>query len=284
MTSGLMALVASCVVAPMVGAQRGTVPEVEVRLFPLTFLSNTDAATLVSPFVNVEGCYGSFAIGSPGTASVTKSVCGVYEAGAAVRGITVKAPRDILRFVDSLLKANDRGPTTLVFHFQLIAAVDSAGRDPGIPNDIDATLRDLFRFNGYRLLGQATATVESGAFSVTLGGGNLPYTIRGTLWGAARGEGRGSANGRGEGRGSAPARGEAAPPLSGSGVRMEVLMSGPMEQSAGGTIPMTQYNTLLSTGLTLPLGQTVVLGSGAGTGARRAVILTVRAEVLAKPK
>jgi hypothetical protein len=40
-----------------------------------------------------------------------------------------------------------------------------------------------------------------------------------------------------------------------------------------------QSETLLSTGLTVPIGQTVVLGSAAPGGANQALILAVRPEV-----
>lgn len=246
--------------APVCAQQAPASPLViDVRLFPLEYLSNADAATLVSPFVTQGPC------------------CGVFEAGAAVRGITVKAPRDVLQRVDSLLKANDRAPTTLTFRFQLIAAVDSAGRDPAIPGGVDSTLKDLFRFGGYRLLSQASATVESGTFSVTLSGAGAPYTISGQLGGS----GRGGSGGRGAV--SSPG-GANAPPMSASGVRLNINLMGPMESATNNPgIMSTQYNTLLSTGLSLPIGQTVVLGSAAGNGQRRALILTVRAEVLAHP-
>ena len=226
----------------------------DVRLFPLAFLSNGDAAKLVTPFVG-QG---------PGA--------GVFDAGSAVRGITVRAPKDVLDRVDSLLKANDRAPVTMTFRFQLIAAVDSAGRDPAIAGGVDSTLKELFRFGGYKLLAQASATVESGSFQVTMSGMGAPYTISGALLEV---RGRLASN---------PRTGSSSMDV--SGVRLNVNLTGPFEQvsASGRGVTSTQFQNLLNTGVSVPIGQTVVLGSGSATGDRRAVIMTVRVEPLTLTK
>src|SRR3990172_3471587 len=127
---------------------------IEVRTFPLQNLSPKDAANLISPYVMFV----------PGM--------GVYEAGGALRAITVRATMDVLLRVDSILRANDRARATLSLRFQLIAASDSAVRDAAI-GAVDAELRNLFRFAGYRLLSQGTTLANEGErFTLTMAGVN----------------------------------------------------------------------------------------------------------------
>ena len=247
--SGLLILPMSAPAVAQQAAQGQATSLFETRLFPLQFMSNQDAASLIAPFVQVDGRFG------------------VFEAGAAVRGITVRASKDILTRVDSLLKAYDRAPASTVLRFQLIAALDSTVKDPAIPANVDATLRDLFKFGGYRLLAQGSAAVGSSNFEVTMSAGADRYTISGTM-----GNARGSA-GRG-GRGSPPP-----PSSSASSVELSVNLMGSVENQmpAGRTVT---WQTLFSTGLAVPMGETVVLGSAAASGGRRALILTVRPELL----
>jgi len=71
-------------------------------------------------------------------------------------------------------------------------------------------------------------------------------------------------------------------------MRLNVELKGPYDMSISGGLAglmMVPQQSLLSTGLTIPIGQTVVLGSAAATGEeRKAVILTVRPEVLLPPR
>lgn len=222
------------------GAQNPPRP-IEVRTFPLQNLSPKDAADLISPYVMF----------APGM--------GVYEAGGALRAVTVRATMDILLRVDSILRANDHARATLALRFQLIAASDSAVRDPAI-SALDAELRNLFRFAGYRLLSQGTTmTNESEYFTLTMAGVNgESLKLSGRVISARSSGGKGSAQ------------------LSISLERSTVSTT-----MAGVTTSMLQ--TLVSTGLTVPLGQTVVLGSAAYGAPIAAIILAVRPEVAGKP-
>jgi hypothetical protein len=68
-----------------------------------------------------------------------------------------------------------------------------------------------------------------------------------------------------------------------SSVELWVLLEGTFDTfNAAGGLAARQTERLLSTGLTVPVGQTVVLGSAAGKDGRRALILTVRPEPLAE--
>ena len=227
----------------------------ETRLFPLQFLSNDDAARLVSPFV--EGPAGS----------------GVFDPGVAIRGVTVKSTKASLVRIDSLIKANDRAVPTVVLRFQLIAALDAAPRDPAIPNDVDASLHELFRFGGYKVLAEGSAANGGSEFQLSMSVpgdvatarvNDMFYVVGNVI----------SVN-----SGQSGAR----------GVRLRVSLARPGSgrgATPGGARPgVNDFDTLLSTGLLVPFGQTAVLGSAAvvAVGDRRALILTVRPELQGTP-
>jgi len=237
-------LAASAMMSGALVAQERADP-VAIRLFPLQYISNKDAAKLIAPFVPQY----------PTT--------GVFEAGGAVRGITVRASKDVIERVDSLLKANDRPPLTVVLRFQLIAALDSTVRDSAIPGDVEASLRDLFKFGGYRLLAQGSTSVSKSPYEVTMAHDDERYSISG---------------------GVEDIRVRAASPGARSdgnaSVELSVRLFGTFDTRGPFGAPTRSTQSLLSTGLTVPIGQTVVLGSAAASDGRRALILTVRPEIL----
>jgi hypothetical protein len=183
---------------------------------------------------------------------------GVFEAGN-INAITVRETHSVLALVDSLLRVHDRPRAVVTMRFQLIAALDSTYRDPAIAG-IDAELRKLFRFSGYELIGEGTArTEERSDFTMSLstkpkGPVNERMTeafqIRGWVEGV---------EGAGDGR----------------TVRISVSLQSAMQ---GKDAP-----DLLRTGLTMPTGQSVILGSARPTmtfGSRAALILVVQPEVV----
>ena len=193
--------------AVAVSAAREPLP---VRTFTLRRLDQSQAGRLVSPYIQTPNA-------------------GVFP-GASSHEITVRAPQQMLRLVDSLLRAHDRPAATVSLRFQLYAAMDSGG-DP-LPQDIGPALRSAFRFSGYRLVSQGSiSTSEDGNFSTTLGAaamhGGAVYRVNGRVEAIA-----GTAN--------------ASLPLT---IRLSEAAPG------GGPGP-----EVFSTGLTVPLGQTVVLG------------------------
>ena len=221
----LLALVAPAAVS----AQQQ--PQLETRTILLRNIRAVDAARLVSPYVRAPGG-------------------GVFEAGDLQAITVVESPQVIAR-VDSLIRENDRAPAVLVFRFQLIVANDAPGRDPAIES-LDSTLRGLFRYKGYHLLGEGTTSAgETENFSMTIAGGEDRFALAGEVLAVRAG--------------------------TGGGVRMRVRLA----RATPGTFegkPM-QSETLLSTGLTVPIGQTIVLGSAAPGGPNQALILAVRPEV-----
>src|SRR3972149_6746987 len=212
-------------------------PQNEGRTFPLQTLSPKDAANLISPYVMFV----------PGA--------GVYEAGGALRAITVRATMDILLRVDSILRVNDHARTTLSLRFQLIAASDSAVRDPVI-SVLDAELRNLFRFAGYRLLSQGSTMANEGEhFTLTMAGVNGEILkLSGRVVSAQTSGGKGSA-------------------------QLFLSLEGTIRSTTMQGVTTFAPQVHLSTGVTVPLGQTVVLGSAAYRAPIPAIILAVRPDV-----
>lgn len=188
--------------------------------------------------------------------------------GATSHEITVRASRRTLQVVDSLLRERDKPASTVTLKFQLYAAVDSGGE--ALPPDIGPALRSAFRFKGYRMISQGSiATSEDASFSTTLATFGMPgdatlYRVNGKLESIG-----------GNAKGSLP---------------LTIRLS---EQPPNGGVGPEVF----STGLAVPLGQTVVLGSGAvgayvlvpqASGGQpkpelrtRALILSVHPEIVA---
>ncbi len=174
---------------------------------------------------------------------------GVWSSTQAV--VSVIGVKRTLALADSVLKLYEHAPATLVFRFMLIAATDSSVRDPRI-GEVDSELRRLLKFGGYRRLAEATTIVsEQMGFTSTASTPDLgEFTISGAVKSVVDGR---------------------------VGVKIELR---------GGTTGMVMgmpvspsVRELLSTSLTVPLGQTVVLGTAAGDKGVQALILTVRPEL-----
>jgi hypothetical protein len=243
-TIRMVALTGAMAIGSMLGAQQMTADTLIVRTISLQFLSNADAAKLASPYIPPGYTY-----------------AGVFEAGQAVHAITVKAPARMLVRIDSLIKASDRAPNTVTLRLQVIAAVDSSVRDASI-GELDAELHNLFRFSGYRLLSQNTVSVSEGSpFMATMRGPNgVQLTVEGSV-GAVRRDAARSVQVYVHLRANA---------------RMQRVVAGLPES---GAMP----EDLLQTGLSIPMGQTVVVGSAISSNSTAAIILTVRPELSQKP-
>ena len=230
------ALVSLCwLVATPLRAQ-DTLATLITRTIPLHHLRAPDAARLVAPYIRAARG-------------------GVYEAGA-VQAVTVTESAATLARIDSVIRENDRSPAVLVFRFQLIAADDTPARDSAL-DSIEPVLRGLFRFKGYRLIGEGSTTAgEFENFSLTVAGGEDRFALGGEVIAVQAGPG--------------------------GSVRLRVRLA----RAAGFTYQGKpgEAETLLTTGLTVPLGQTVVLGSAAPGGKNQALILAVRPEMAIAPR
>lgn len=175
---------------------------------------------------------------------------GVFEAGS-IRALTVRETPQVLARIDSLLRVHDRERQAITLRFQLIAAMDtgSSSADPAI-GTIDSSLRGLLRFKSYALLGEGTTTAaEQQEFVLTIAAGTQQYGINGWI---------DQVN-----SGSTPAT---------AGIKLTLADNGHV-----GVLPRPTPTDLFTTGLTIPLGQSVVLGSAASTSlTNRTLILVVR--------
>lgn len=136
----------TALVVLFVAACGGSSPRLalDTRTFALRYLSPDEARSLVAPYVFTDRT------NSPGAMSATNGA------------ITVRETRDNLERITRMLAQFDLPRPLVRLTFHLIQADGAATSDPAIA-DVEAVLRKLFRFRGYRL-------VEEGVFSATEGG------------------------------------------------------------------------------------------------------------------
>lgn len=199
-------------------------PRLDTRTFQLNHLDGDAAAELISPYVFIDRK------DAPGRISKVQGL------------IMVRETPDNLDKIARVLAEFDRPKPSVRLHFQIIQANGAAGVDPAIA-DIEAALRKLFRFRGYRLIGEAVVGgMEGSEMSQMVAGLGGPYQIRATIHDV-----RGSSD-------------------SGT-VRLSVGLE------ASGPAPLHTIVTLRS-------GQTAVLGNTQMSEKLGTLILTVRPELV----
>jgi len=204
----------------------GRSPSLDVQTFNLQHRSGQDAAALIDPYV-----FGDREV-NPGQVSVT------------VDAITVRETRDNLQKIARVLEEFDQPIPGVHLFFQLIEADSFQGEDDAIAGVV-AELRSLFRFEGYRLVGEAMVPVS----------GPSPYGTNFTQ----RFTGMGT---------DTPMTVQA---------RVRVLPSGSVRLE---TVSLSDFwDELLSTSVNVAPGQTLVIGGTQATREDRTFILTVRAEI-----
>jgi hypothetical protein len=158
-------------------------------------------------------------------------------------GITVRETADNLEKIARVLEEYDRPKPGVRLLFQLIQANGAGAADPRI-SDVEQALKELFRFEGYELVTetQLGAVVGSGSTQV-FGHEGVQYAITAHIQNVRERAGAGA-------------------------VELHVeLMS-------------DQIGRAMTTSMTVPVGQTVVLGSTQPDPERAALILTVRPELV----
>ena len=138
-------------------------PTLETRTFELRYLTESTAQDVVEPYVYEDRP------DAPGQISV------------AGRLLTVRETRDNLERIARVLEQYDRPRENVRLTFQIIRANGAGPVDSSIAS-IEAQLRRLFRFQGYRLVAQ-TSTVSTGhsGYRLLATGGNDAYQIEGSL-------------------------------------------------------------------------------------------------------
>jgi type II secretory pathway component GspD/PulD (secretin) len=184
------------------------------RTFALKYLSAEDAGLLVRDYVPPEGAIQLR--GDSGKAGV----------------ITVSAPSSRLDQIAQIIAKFDAPAPDAHLFFQVIEADGFTTKDPEIA-DVEAALRDVFKFTGYRLVASAAINSRSpGSFEQWVGG---TYVLQGQI--------------------SAPKRPGA--------VNLDISLG-------------TRNLPMLTTSVTIPDGQVVVVGSSRPDASKPTLILVVR--------
>lgn len=123
----------------------------DTRTFDLVHLSGDRAAALIRPHVG-------------DTAHI------MYRASEEPRALTVQASPERLERIEEILRRYDVPAPDVQLRFQLIEADGFTETDPAIA-EVEAALRELFRFRGYRLVTEAMVrSSQHSSSSLTLQG------------------------------------------------------------------------------------------------------------------
>lgn len=221
-TSPVVAL--ALLTLPVLGSCGGENLALETRTFEVRHLDLHSAYGMVEPYVFHDRP------DAPGRIGV----------GEEARLLTIRETPDNLDRIERLLEERDRPAPGVSFHFQVIEARDEEGpADPGIA-DVEAALREVFRFGSYRLVAETVVNaVEGGSIRQRVPGPAV-HAIHGELRSVERAD-------------EGPASG-----------RLTVVL-------------WTDQNTpALETTVNAIDGRTVVVGTAGGRGDDSALILTVR--------
>ena len=129
--------------------------DMDTRTYQLSRLTQDEALALLTPYIREGG----------------------YLSGKN-KLITVREKADRLKVIDGVLKQYDGVGEALdvVMNMQVIAADGFKERDPAIA-DVESTLRQMFKYDGYKLLGSVRfQTREDGTFIQS--GGNFRISGR----------------------------------------------------------------------------------------------------------
>jgi hypothetical protein len=208
------------------GCGAGPAGGLETRTFRLEHIEPVEMASLIEPYILSER--------------------GVLQVGTgSASALTVRERREILDRIGVTIAEYDRPRASVVLHFQVVEAYAADGSDPVLA-EVEAVLRELFRFEGYRLAAEAVVRGSSGGdFRQVINSGQMGKSVPLTLGGRI-----------------VEVRGDDA----NRSVRLKLALDDPWYQ-------------LLATELEIPIGQTVVLGNGRPGTTQSTLILVVRPEI-----
>jgi len=139
----------------------------ETRTFTLDGVSPMEAANIIDAYVYRDRPH------NPGMISADRNMLSVRE--------TADNLDRIGRVIDELNAGAATPATETTFHFQLVEANGASETDPRIA-DVEAQLRKVLRFDGYRLLDEAFVTTKSGQIEVPLvAADGRPYKVAGSF-------------------------------------------------------------------------------------------------------
>ena len=130
-------------------------PTLETQTFQLQHLEPHEARDLIRPYVWDDRA------GAAGTMSAVDNM------------ISVRETRDNLDRIAAVLEEFDLPRPTVRLNFQLIEANGAAQEDPAIA-DVEAELRRLFRYEGYRLVNEAVVGGMEGSHIEQVVGADTP--------------------------------------------------------------------------------------------------------------
>lgn len=224
-TAGSRAAWTGATLLALAAAGCGSGPELETRTFELSHLEPEETVEMVAPYVYAD---------RPAAPGVVSHFPG---------GITVRETSDNLAKIERVLARFDRPKPAVRLHFQIIAADGATEPDPRIA-EVEGALRELFRFDGYRLVTEAQMGAVEGSSSMqALRQEGTNYGIRAVVERIRAGGERGT-------------------------VEVHVALFS------------DQVGEVITTSMSVPVGQTVVLGSAQPEPGQRALILTVRPEFI----
>jgi hypothetical protein len=199
----------------------GRQTELDTRTFALSHMEPAEAAELIDPYV-----YGDRA-DAPGTLSATSS------------GLTVRETADNLAKIARVLEEFDVPRADVRLRFQLIEADGFTERDPDIA-EVEAELRKIFQFRGYRLGGEAVVTAtDRSRIEQSLSGSDGFYAVAAEVYW-----------------------------VQSDLIRLESVS----------LMSQTPQGVHLTTTVNIRPGQTLVLGSSSQVGSSTTILLTVHAE------
>jgi len=181
---------------------------------------------------------------------------GVFEVSQFVRAVTIRETPKVYAEMMAVLSQYDRDPASVTLNFQLVAAENTNSRDPAVAG-LDSLLRGVLKYSGYRLLTTSVASAsENGYVTQALSADGDNFTLAVTVSDLR---------------------------VEGNDASVHLSVSLTRNAAPGKGQPMAG---VLSTGVTVPIGQTVVLGtSGIDNGQpQRALILTVRPQLASTKK
>lgn len=199
-------------------------PDLDTRTFELQYLNPGEAVEMVTPYVYSDREE------SPGLVTAFSG------------GLTVRETPDNLDRIGRVLAEYDRPKPGVRLIFQLIEADGPGEPDPRI-RDVESALRELFRFEGYRLVAETNMAAMEGTGSSQ----QLHEDAREMLIAANVHE------------------------IRGSGERASVALS--VE------LVLSEIGNAIRTSMAVPVGRTVVLGSTKPID-EPTLILTVRPELV----
>ncbi|HKJ00935.1 MAG TPA: hypothetical protein VJ997_00730 [Longimicrobiales bacterium] len=204
----------------LMGAACRQAPRLETRTFRINHLQPWEVEPLVGPYVYTDRAE------NPGEFSTSE------------QAVTIRETPDNLDKIARVLEEYDVARPDIRLHFQLIEADGFTTSDPRIA-PVEAELRKIFQFRGYRLAGEAAiAATNEAEISQRLAGSDGLFGVSGKVfW------------------------------VRGDLIHLENIRLS--EENAG---------PILLTSMNVRPGQTVVLGSSPKSGSTATLLLTVRAE------